>query len=54
MPRYEVTAWVGSLSVEVEADDEDSALDAADDAWDLHEILSDATYEVREVGEDAS
>jgi len=51
MPRYEVTAWIGTVYAEVDADDEDEALDRAQQFWDEGNFWADASYDVREVGE---
>jgi hypothetical protein len=50
MPRYEVTAWVGTVRVEVEADNEDEAIVEAD-ALLPAAMLESATYETRELSD---
>ena len=52
MTRYEVTAWIGTITADVEAEDEDDAIDKAMDHWiegQGQSIWASATYEAREI-----
>lgn len=51
MPRYEVSAWVGQLTTEVEADNEDDAFVVAQEQWNDGDFWADASYEVRELSD---
>lgn len=49
MPRYEVEAWVGTVTVTVEADNEDEALTRGTQEMNLADHLESATWSVRRV-----
>lgn len=52
MPRYVVTCWPPSpLVAEVEAPDEEAAMQAAQEEWDAGELPWRGTWEVRDAPE---
>jgi hypothetical protein len=51
MPKYHVTADVGTLSATVEAPDEETAMAVAVAYWDTGDLFIHATFQVRPADE---